>query len=249
MSANPVSDLAVQGPSLGSPRIDADRQALKQLAQEFEALLMTQMLREMRRSMLDEEDQESGFGAGPLGDTVDVELGRTLSRVGGFGLTDGLLKAFERQIVAPGSSSTAPEKPAEGNADPASAGPITAPAPISSAFGWRQDPISGAARFHQGVDIAVAYGRDVRAAGSGTVVFSGTQNGYGNTVVIEHGSGRTTRYAHLSEQFVQAGNVVSAGQVVGRSGDSGRATGPHLHFEMLVDGRPVDPIGTVLHSE
>src|SRR5262245_30037293 len=79
---------------------DVDRLEIKRLAQEFEAMLMTQMLREMRRSMLDEEEQDNGLGAGALTDTADVELGRALSRAGGFGLTTALLKAFEQQIEA-----------------------------------------------------------------------------------------------------------------------------------------------------
>jgi murein DD-endopeptidase MepM/ murein hydrolase activator NlpD len=68
------------------------------------------------------------------------------------------------------------------------------------------------------------------------------QHGYGHTVVIDHGDGRQTRYAHLSEPLVQAGESVTEGQVVGKSGNSGRSTGPHLHFEMLVNGRAVDPL-------
>jgi murein DD-endopeptidase MepM/ murein hydrolase activator NlpD len=113
---------------------------------------------------------------------------------------------------------------------------------VSSKFGWRQDPLTGQATFHHGVDIAVAYGHDVRAAADGVVSFAGVQNGYGNTVVIDHEGGRQTRYAHLSQELVRAGDVVSEGQVLGKSGNSGRTTGPHLHFEMLVNGRPVDPV-------
>lgn len=112
---------------------------------------------------------------------------------------------------------------------------------MSSPFGWRQDPITGGSSFHQGVDLKMAYGRDVKAAAAGTVVFAGTQGGYGQTVVINHEGGRQTRYAHLSAENVRAGDVVSEGQIIGKSGNSGRSTGPHLHFELLVDGHPVDP--------
>ena len=89
----------------------------------------------------------------------------------------------------------------------------------------------------------MAYGRDVKAAAAGTVAFAGVQNGYGKTVVINHDGGRQTRYAHLSAENVRAGDVVSEGQILGKSGNSGRSTGPHLHFEMLVDGQPVNPVG------
>src|SRR6476660_1407778 len=101
MSIENVNNGANQGISLdSSKRTDADRQEIKRLAQQFEAMLMTQMLREMRRSMLDDEEaKENGFGAEAMTDTADVELGAALSRSGGIGLTDGLLKVFERQIT------------------------------------------------------------------------------------------------------------------------------------------------------
>jgi murein DD-endopeptidase MepM/ murein hydrolase activator NlpD len=240
----------------------AERQQIRRLAQEFEAMLLTQMLRGMRRAMLDDHEQESGLGSGTLIDTSDVELGLALSRGGGFGLTDALLDAFERQ-VAPrdggGSSPAATADVAGGNYPLPPAVPEQMPLeplrppidlgthaaslmPISSTFGWRRDPVTGAGRFHTGVDIAVAYGTEVRAAAAGRVAFSGVQNGYGNTVIIDHGGSRQTRYAHLSEQSVQQGDVVTEGQVIGRAGNSGRSTGPHLHFELLVDGKPVDPM-------
>jgi murein DD-endopeptidase MepM/ murein hydrolase activator NlpD len=267
MSIESLNDVAQPGIPLDpSKRPDAERAEIKRLAQEFEAMLMTQMLREMRRSMLDEdEEKDNGFGASTMTDTGDIELGRALSRAGGVGLADSMLKAFERQIMGvaqgagttdepaaaggageAGASSSAPA-PAQAqsleipSASPTLLSDVTASAPVSSRFGWRQDPITGAAQFHQGVDIAVAYGRDVRAAAGGTVSFAGVQNGYGNTVVIDHEGGRQTRYAHLSRELVRAGDSVAEGQVVGKSGNSGRSTGPHLHFEMLVNGRPVDP--------
>jgi murein DD-endopeptidase MepM/ murein hydrolase activator NlpD len=259
MSIDNVNNGANQGISLdSSKRTDADRQEIKRLAQQFEAMLMTQMLREMRRSMLDDEEaKENGFGAEALTDTADVEFGAALSRTGGIGLTDSLLKVFERQITgireaaAAGEAGRAGEASEAGVADQiahASKSParlltdVTTSAPVSSKFGWRLDPLSGETRFHQGVDIAVAYGHNVKAAADGIVSFAGVQNGYGNTVVIDHDGGRQTRYAHLSQELVRAGDVVSEGQVLGKSGNSGRSTGPHLHFEMLMNGRPVDPV-------
>lgn len=216
---------------------------------------MTQMLREMRRSMLDDEDtKENGFGAEAMTDTADVELGAALSRTGGIGLTQSLLKVFERQITGiqdaggAGRAGSADEADVAGQIAAVSKSSasllsdVTTSAPVSSKFGWRLDPLSGETKFHQGVDIAVAYGHDVKAAADGIVSFAGVQNGYGNTVVIDHGGGRQTRYAHLSQELVRAGDVVSEGQVLGKSGNSGRSTGPHLHFEMLLNGRPVDPV-------
>ena len=268
MGTEAVTNVTSPGIALDpSKRPEADRQQIKRLAQEFEAMLMTQMLREMRKSMLDDKDgKEDGFGSDAMTDTADVELGQALSRAGGVGLTDAMLNAFERQIK--GMTQSAGEVGTTGAPGPTgelgptgalgptgdSGGPgtlnaqrsflldqITTAAPVSSKFGWRQDPLTGAAAFHHGVDIAVAYGQDVKAAADGVVSFSGVQNGYGQTVVIDHDGGRQTRYAHLSQEFVRAGDVVAEGQVLGKSGNSGRTTGPHLHFEMLVNGRPVDP--------
>jgi murein DD-endopeptidase MepM/ murein hydrolase activator NlpD len=113
---------------------------------------------------------------------------------------------------------------------------------VTSAFGWRQDPFTKEAKFHQGVDLRAAYGQEVHAAGGGRVVFSGEQGGYGTTVVIEHQDGTKTRYAHLSARTVEKGDPIEAGAVVGRAGRSGRATGTHLHFEVIApDGRRVQP--------
>ena len=113
---------------------------------------------------------------------------------------------------------------------------------VTSAFGWRRDPFTNRLKFHQGVDLRAAYGQEVQAAGAGKVVFSGEQGGYGTSVVIEHRDGTRTRYAHLSAVTVGKGDEVSAGETVGRAGRSGRATGTHLHFEVIGrDGRRVEP--------
>jgi len=220
----------------------ADQDSVRRLAQEFEAMLMTQMLREMRRSMLDDEETE-GLGSGALMDTGDVELARALSSSGGFGLTESLLSVFQRQVVTPATAGNPIPQPATTTPVSIESAPPTpvAPASVNSTFGWRRDPITGHQKFHNGVDIAAAYGSHVQAAGAGRVVFAGVQGSYGQTILIDHGGGRQTRYAHLSEPLVQAGDHVQAGQVVGRTGNSGRSTGPHLHFEVLVNGTPVDP--------
>ena len=94
-----------------------------------------------------------------------------------------------------------------------------------------------------GVDLALAYGSEVKAYGSGVVTAAGDRPGYGLTVVVDHGGGRETLYAHLSSLDVQPGDAVTAGQRIARSGNSGRATGAHLHFEAREFGRPVDVAG------
>ncbi|HVC21282.1 MAG TPA: peptidoglycan DD-metalloendopeptidase family protein [Vicinamibacterales bacterium] len=114
-------------------------------------------------------------------------------------------------------------------------------APVNSPFGWRRDPFNGQMRFHEGVDLRAAYGQDVPAAGTGKVVFAGNDGGYGLMVLLAHPGGLETRYAHLSSIAVQDGQQVQAGQTLGRVGATGRATGPHLHFEVIEDGRRVNP--------
>jgi murein DD-endopeptidase MepM/ murein hydrolase activator NlpD len=112
---------------------------------------------------------------------------------------------------------------------------------ISSDFGWRLDPFTQHARFHHGTDLRVAYGREVKAATAGVVTFAGEKGGYGLTVIVDHGQGLETRYAHLSTIDVQVGGQVAAGEVIARSGNSGRSTGAHLHFEVRQDGQAMDP--------
>lgn len=112
---------------------------------------------------------------------------------------------------------------------------------ISSQFGTRFHPVDGITKFHGGMDIAVPNGTPVGAAAEGTVVFAGPKGGYGNLVIIDHPDGRQTRYAHLSSLNVTAGDPVSIGQQIALSGSTGKSTGPHLHFEVRENGRPIDP--------
>ncbi len=113
---------------------------------------------------------------------------------------------------------------------------------LTSGFGLRRHPVFGVIRMHNGVDIAAPWGTPVRAAASGTVLFAGWFGGYGKLVILDHG-GFTTLYGHLSSIGVAVGQRVQAGQVIGRVGSTGYSTGPHLHFEIRKDGRPVDPLG------
>lgn len=113
---------------------------------------------------------------------------------------------------------------------------------ISSRFGGRKAPTKGASTYHRAVDWAVPTGTAVAASGAGTVTKAGWGSGYGYVVYIRHADGRETRYAHLSKVLVKAGQSVSQGQKIALSGNTGRSTGPHLHFEMLIGGSQVDPL-------
>lgn len=113
---------------------------------------------------------------------------------------------------------------------------------VVSGFGMRVHPVLGYARMHSGVDIDCANGAPVGSSASGTVSYAAWSGGYGNFVMVDHGDGLATAYAHLSRILVSQGQSVSQGQEVGKVGSTGMSTGPHLHFEVRVNGQPVDPM-------
>lgn len=241
----------------------------QEIAQDFEAMFIHQMLRQIRQESAWNNPDGDLFGT-ELMETIDVELARELAKGGGLGLADVLLPLLnsspdEPTTLSPEVLSIArtlttmspPRRPDRGApvlhavaAPTAVVPPETAPVPaassrmdeVTSPFGWRRDPFVGTARFHGGVDLRAAYGEEVSAVRSGVVTHAGAEGSYGLTVVIEHETGVVSRSAHLSSVLVEEGESVSAGQVVGRAGSSGRATGPHLHFELTRDGRRIDPM-------
>lgn len=115
--------------------------------------------------------------------------------------------------------------------------------PITSPFGYRTHPIFGTTIFHAGIDIGVDYGTPIHAADSGVVVYTGWISGYGNAVIIDHGGGVSTLYGHNQSLAVSEGQSVSKGSVVAYAGSTGNSTGPHCHFEVDVNGSPVNPLG------
>jgi murein DD-endopeptidase MepM/ murein hydrolase activator NlpD len=116
---------------------------------------------------------------------------------------------------------------------------------ISSYFGERQDPFTGHDALHKGLDFAGEAGSEVLAVGAGIVTWSGLQDGYGWLVEVTHGNGLVTRYAHNARNLVNVGDTVSRGQPLAVMGSTGRSTGPHVHFEVLRNGRQVDPLAYV----
>jgi murein DD-endopeptidase MepM/ murein hydrolase activator NlpD len=113
---------------------------------------------------------------------------------------------------------------------------------IGSTFGYRIDPFTGGARFHAGVDIKAAWGDPVGASQPGIIKFAGWHSGYGNLMIVDHGGGVTTHYAHLSSFVLPVGTRVSRGTIIGRAGSTGRSTSPHLHYEVRISDSPVNPL-------
>lgn len=240
-------------------RAASDREKIVELAQEFESMMLLQMLKQMRQAMADDDTREDGLSASTMLDTVDSELARQLSRAGGFGLARMMIPAIaQRDVRSELPTETAadrlpgrPAASAQPALQPARSLPVAdtgamrldlgATAHVTSAFGWRSDPLTATPRFHGGIDLGAAYGQSVPAAAKGRVVEVGDRGNYGTTVVIDHGSGVRTRYAHLSAVTVAVGDQVGQSQEIGRIGQSGRATGPHLHFEVTRDGQRIDP--------
>jgi len=156
-------------------------------------------------------------------------------------LPNGSSDAFRRQMLdwrAWPEQSEVHLKDREGGLAPAHLDRLA----ISSGFGWRTDPIEGTSRRHAGIDLPGHMGSRVLATGAGIVRIAGWVRGYGNLVEIEHSGGVTTRYGHLERVRVRPSEHVEQGELIGDMGSTGRSTGPHLHYEVRVDGVPVDPL-------
>jgi len=217
-----------------------ERLSPKELAQEFESLFLAQLLSIMQQTIDSSSLSDGGAGDEIYMSMMNQEMGRALAAGGGVGLS----RLIEPYLSARGNETKESEgsegiRPDRGMTDgEAKESSFT----ISSRLGWRKDPFTGGWRYHRGVDFAASYGTEVRSLSEGRVLFSGRHGGYGNTVVVESDRGVKTRYAHLSELGVKEGEEVSRGQEIGKVGDSGRATGPHLHLEMEHSGRLLNPL-------
>ena len=148
------------------------------------------------------------------------------------------LRASSAQLAAQIRAAQAANAGSSSDVTPSSAGlvwPVSGP--ITSPFGWRWG------RMHEGIDIGAGSGSPIHAAASGTVIYCGWEGGYGNLVAIDHGGGLATAYGHQSSIAVSCGQTVSQGQTIGYVGSTGHSTGPHLHFEVRINGNAVDPLG------
>lgn len=244
-SAAMYLNLSGRIPTVTAPADAKNASALKKAAEEFEAVFINQLLKVMRETIEESGLTGEGCGKSIYTELFDQEISLSMARRGMLGISD----MITRDLAADQSKETGPvhgthtRAPVSVEIDPAP-GRMQLPvhASVSSRFGMRKDPFSGQARFHRGVDLAAPEGTKVVAALPGRVVFAGYQSGYGNTVVIQHDKGLQTRYGHLKDINVKAGDSVTSENMVGTVGSTGRSTGPHLHFEVIRQGNQVDPL-------
>jgi murein DD-endopeptidase MepM/ murein hydrolase activator NlpD len=241
----------VQSLQKGGSTAGDNAQRLRAVAKEFEALFLNYMLSVMRETVDESGLTEKGPGASIYTELFDQEVSRSLATRGALGISDLLIQRLSEQVSGAdadvGQEKAGKAEPLSGAGHPAGAEDavpdfrMPLQARISSAFGIRKDPLTHAMALHRGVDIAAPDGMEVHAACAGHIVFSGYEKGYGNTVVVQHPGGFETRYAHLHTLKVSVGDPVPAGGILGTVGNTGRSTGPHLHFEVSRNGHQIDP--------
>jgi murein DD-endopeptidase MepM/ murein hydrolase activator NlpD len=232
---------------------------VKSAAAELASLFVYQMLAAMRRTVPKSSLLDKGFAHDTYLSLFDQEIARHMARREDLGLTALLqrqLKNTDADRQLPGRPDTALPRPSTAlharralaiDAYRQQAGPtddmfmLPVEGQHTSGYGMRMHPIDHEERQHGGMDIAAPTGTPIQAAAAGQVVFSGTQAGYGNVVVIQHAEGYSTLYAHNTTNLVSVGTPVSQGQPIATVGSTGRSTGSHLHFEVRKDGKRLDP--------
>lgn len=199
----------------------------RKAAQEFSSLLFLEVLKAMRAATPQEGLLENeALSRDIFTAMMDTEIARVMAQRDTTGFTQMVEKSLEK---------TSAQSQQQNHSHDAAHGTV------SSVFGMRTDPFNGNVKFHQGLDIAAPAGTPIKAAADGKVVFSGQMAGYGNLVEVDHGDGWVTRYGHNAANLVAVGDDIKAGQTVGLVGSTGRATGPHVHFEVRKAGKAVNP--------
>jgi murein DD-endopeptidase MepM/ murein hydrolase activator NlpD len=221
-----------------------NQQSMQEQLEEFASLLIFQMLQTMRRTIPRTGLLDKGFAQDLYMSLFDQEVARDMARRRDLGLTSLLEQQFTgatETVTGSGQRSRALETYRQQQGTRFDKLLLPVAGHLSSHFGWRQDPFSGEEKWHEGIDIAAPSGTLVRAAAAGEVVFSGPRQDYGNLLIVEHQDGYQTYYAHHTEPLVSTGTAVQRGQPVAKVGQTGRATGPHVHFEVRRHGQALDP--------
>lgn len=240
MSLKPV-DLAGLAPLQGPDpsEMDARRMNREEAARQFESYLAQMMVKEMRAT-LPEGGLFGSKAADMFSEVFDQEISKRIAESGRLGLQKSILARL-------GEAAPVPEAPVPGRPESHVLFPSEVPVVggrISSGFGRRKDPFHGEERHHHGVDIAAPQGAPIQPVRPGTVAFAGEKRGFGNVVIIDHGGGLQTTYAHCERLLVEAGQRVGMRQPIATVGQTGRATGPHVHVEARLHGAAVDPVET-----
>ncbi|NOY52381.1 MAG: peptidoglycan DD-metalloendopeptidase family protein [Deltaproteobacteria bacterium] len=229
-----------------SPHSQDKKEAIK-AGHEFESFLLTYMIKKMRDTVMQSDLLGNRKAENIYRSMLDEQIAHELSQRGGLGLADMISRQLERQTGARHASPLKVESSLQGVGHLNQDLGLTVSAQISSGYGWRRDPFTGERKWHDGIDIALPAGSPVRAAGNGKVIFSGEIRGYGKVVILRHAGGVETVYAHNQENECREGEYVRKGEILGRVGCTGRATGPHLHFEIRKAGKAVNP-SRYIHS-
>ena len=213
----------------------------QEAARDFESYMVETMIREMRKTL--PEGMFQSTGTEMFSGMFDQALAQEIASAGGMGLAEAMIRDMEGgsidALVMAAEPSCAPhagcpKAPFAGQVMPVDG-------PVSSEFGYRNDPFHGGRRFHKGIDIAAPTGSPIRSLASGVVTMAEERPGLGRVVAVEHADGWRSLYAHCEALDVQPGQRVEAGETIASVGSSGRSTGPHLHLELHHDGRAIDP--------
>ncbi|MBN1903844.1 MAG: peptidoglycan DD-metalloendopeptidase family protein [Deltaproteobacteria bacterium] len=239
-----MKDISIKSSDQPSAIKTADQKdaKLKKACVDFEAVFTYEMLKSMRKS-IEKGDLFHGGQAEEIYESMlDQELSQNIAGKSSNSISEILYNQLKNihqlteqaetadtpvSTSKAGETGTHPEWPLNGR--------------ISSSFGWRNDPFTGKRKFHAGMDLAAKEGTDIKAVMAGRVQMVDDQKGYGKLVVLDHGEGYTTLYAHNSDITVKSGDWVQKGSTIAKVGSTGRSTGPHLHFEVRKDGQRLDP--------
>ncbi|MEC7946592.1 MAG: peptidoglycan DD-metalloendopeptidase family protein [Myxococcota bacterium] len=224
------------------PHADPRRMNREEAARQFESYLAQMMVKEMRNT-LPEGGLFGSKAADMFAEVFDQEIAKRISDSGRLGLQKSILARLGEV------AGSAPEAPGRGHEQHGLGALFPGEVPVvggrvSSGFGRRHDPFHGDERAHHGVDIAAPEGTSIQPVRPGTVAFAGRKGGFGNVVIVDHGGGLETVYAHCERLLVQEGQPVAVGQPIATVGQTGRATGPHVHVEARLHGAAIDPAET-----
>ena len=227
-------------------------EALKAVAKEMETNFAYQMIKTMRETT--KTLSGDNLGGSVYLSLFDMELARLFAERG-LGLQDTIFKELSDNSIKKSYHKKSSEYLKSFSNDTNNKGnilnhPIKSKATrVSSDYGLRRDPFTGKQKFHHGLDISAPTGTDIYPIRKGNVIYSGKQSGYGNVVIIDHGNGLISKYAHNKINFVKVGDNIDTNMIIAQVGSSGRATGPHLHLEIRdKDNKSIDPTKFIAKS-